>query len=178
MYCLPVGSRGKYCLSNLFCFAREPPYPWLSRAELRFCCFFYLSWVCCAWIFILAVVAMGSKWSSSMESTRPPDESSRFVLEGARRVFASSTNTCYLSGHHHCSSHRSHPGCLDRELVEAISEAFSGGDCGCLPFDGFWRDGIVFVAKRIREKSRCNKRICDVLDPSISSYIKSFPPQM
>jgi hypothetical protein len=27
---------------------------------------------------------------------------------------------------------------------------FSGGNCGCLPPDGFWRDGIVFVAKRIR----------------------------
>ena len=55
---------------------------------------------------------MGSKWSSSMESTQPPDESTRFVLVGARRVFASSTNTCYLSGRHLCSSHHSHPGCL------------------------------------------------------------------
>jgi hypothetical protein len=44
--------------------------------------------------------------------------------------------------------------------------------------DGFWRDGIVFVAKYIREKSRCKKRICDVLDPSISSYNKPFPPSM
>ena len=44
------------------------------------------------------------------------------------------------------------------------------------PPDGFWRDGIVFVAKHIRERSRCKKRICDVLDPSISSYNKSFPP--
>ena len=76
---------------------------------------------------------MGSKWSSSMESTRPPNESTRFVLLGARRVFASSTNTCYLSGRRPFSSHHSHPGCLDRELVEAVSEAFSGGDCGCLP---------------------------------------------
>ena len=42
--------------------------------------------------------------------------------------------------------------------------------------DGFWRDDIVFIAKHIREKSRCKKRICDVLDPSISSYNKSFPP--
>ena len=42
--------------------------------------------------------------------------------------------------------------------------------------DGFWRDGIVFVAKRIRERSRCKKRIYDVLDPSISSYNKPFPP--
>ena len=42
--------------------------------------------------------------------------------------------------------------------------------------DGFWRDGIIFVAKRIREKSRCKMRICDVLDPSISSYNKPFSP--
>ena len=68
-----------------------------------------------------------------MESTRPPDGSTRFVLVGARRVFASGTNTCFLSGGHLCSSHYSHPGCLDRELVEAVSEAFSGRDCGCLP---------------------------------------------
>ena len=82
---------------------------------------------------VFAVVAMGSKWSSLLESTRPPDGSTRFVLVGARRVFASSTNTCFLSGGRLCSTHRSHPGCLDRELVEAVSEAFSGGDCGCLP---------------------------------------------
>ena len=55
---------------------------------------------------------MGSKWRYSLESTRPPDESTRFVLIGARRVFASSTNTCYLSGRHLCFAHRSHPGCL------------------------------------------------------------------
>ena len=82
---------------------------------------------------IFAVVAMGSKWSFSLESTRPPDGSTRFVLVGARRVFASSTNTCFLSGRRLCSSHRSHPGCFCGELVEAVSEAFSGGDCGCLP---------------------------------------------
>ena len=61
-------------------------------------------------------------------------------------------------------------------MVETVSEALSGGNCGCFPLDGFWRDGIVFVAKHIREKSRCKKRICDVLDPSISSYNKPFPP--
>ena len=98
---------------------------------------------------IFLVVAMGSKWSSSLESTRPPDESSRFILVGARRVFASSKNTCYLHGCHHCFSQRSHPGRLapDGLMVEAVSEAFSGGNCGCFPLDGFWRDGIVFVAK-------------------------------
>jgi hypothetical protein len=53
---------------------------------------------------------------------------------------------------------------------------FSGGNCGCLPPDGFWRDGIVFLAKHFRERSKCKKTICDVLDPSISSYNKPFPP--
>ena len=42
--------------------------------------------------------------------------------------------------------------------------------------DGFWRDGIIFVPKYTREKSRCKKRICDVLYPSISSCNKPFPP--
>ena len=49
-------------------------------------------------------------------------------------------------------------------MVEAVSEAFFGGNCGCYPVDGFLRDDIVFVAKPIREKSRCKKRICDVPD--------------
>ena len=68
-------------------------------------------------------------------------------------------------------------------MVEAVSEAFvvcwsnsPGGNFSCSPLDGFWRDGIIFVAKCIREKNRCKKRICDVLDPSISSYNKPFPP--
>jgi len=120
---------------------------------------------------------MGSKWSSSMESTRPPDESARFVLVGARRVFASSTNTCSLSVRHLCFSHRSRPGCLDRELVEAVSEAFFGWELWLSPPpDGLLRDGIVFVAKHIRKKGRCKKMICDVPDPSISSCNKPFPP--
>ena len=78
---------------------------------------------------------MGSRWRPSMDSTRPPDGSTRFVLVGAsaRRVFASSTNTCFLSGHHLCSSHRSHPGCLDGELVEAVSEAFFGWELWLSP---------------------------------------------
>ena len=133
----------------------------MSRVELWLYYFFYLSGVSCAWIFILAIADMVSKWSSSLESTRPPDESTRFVLVGARRVFETSTNTCFLSGRCLCSSHRSHPGCFCGKLVEAVSEAFSCGNCGCLPHDGFWRDGIVFVAKRIREKNRCKKRICE-----------------
>ena len=69
---------------------------------------------------------MGSKWSSLLESTRPPNGSSRFVSVGARRVFASSKNTCYLRGHRPCFSHRSHPGRLvpGGLKVEAVSEAF------------------------------------------------------
>ena len=130
---MPVVSRGEYHCRTFSVSPVSLPTSWVTWAEPWLCCFLYLSRVCCVWIFILANVAMSSKWSSSLESTRPPDESTRFVLVGARRVFASSTNTCFLSGHRLCSTHHSHPGCLDRELVEAVSEAFSGGDCGCLP---------------------------------------------
>jgi len=61
-------------------------------------------------------------------------------------------------------------------MVEAVSEAFVVCWSNSLSFSGFWGYGIVFVAKHIREKSRCKKRICDVLDPSISSCNKYFPP--
>ena len=151
----------------------------MSRKVVKLRCFFFLSRVCGICFFNLAVVAMGSKWSSSLESTRPPDESSRFVSVGARRVFASSKNTCYLHGRHHFFSHRSHPDRLapDGLMVEAVSEAFSGGNCGCFPLDGFWRDGIVFVAKPIREKSRCKKRICDVLDHPYLLTTSIFLPE-
>ena len=129
---------------------------------------------------------MGSKWSSLLESTRPPDGSTRSVLIGARRVFASNKNTCYLRGHHLCFSHRSHPGRLAPGglMVEAVSEAFavcwshsSGGSFSGSPLDGFCRDGIVFVAKHIREKSRCKKRICDVPDHASLLANKPFLPK-
>ena len=123
---------------------------------------------------------MGSKWSSLLESTRPPDESTQFILVGARRVFASSKNTCYPPGCRPCFSRliysgRLVPGWL---MVEAISEAFAVCCSHSMGFSGFWRNDIVFVAKHIREKNRCKKRICDVLDPSLSSYNKPFPPWM
>ena len=120
---------------------------------------------------------MGSKWSSSLESTRPPDESSRFILVGARRVFVSSKNTCYLYGSRPCFSHRSHPGHLAPGglMVEAVSEAFvvcwsnsRGGNFSGFPLNGFCGDDIVFVAKRIREK-----RICDV--PNHASLLANKP---
>jgi hypothetical protein len=62
-------------------------------------------------------------------------------------------------------------------MVEAVSEALSGGNCGCFPLDGFWRDDIVFVAKPIREKSRCKKRICDVLDHAYLLTTSLFLPE-
>ena len=46
------------------------------------------------------------------------------------------------------------------------------------PPDGLWRDGIVFVAKHIREKSRCKKGICDVPDHASLLANKRFPPRM
>ena len=125
---------------------------------------------------------MGSKWSSSLESTRPPDESSRFIFVGTRRVFASSKNTCYLRGRRPCFSRLIHPGRLvpGGLMVEAVSEAFAvcwshslSGSFSDFPLDGFWRDGIVFVAKHIREKSRCKQRICDV--PNHASLLANKP---
>ena len=153
---------------------------------LRLCCFFYLCRVCGTCFFNLPVVAMGSKWSSSLESTRPPDGSSRIILIGARRVFASSKNTCYLRGRRPCFSRLIHPDRLAPGglMVEAVSEAFMlcwshfpGGSFSGSPLDGFWRDGIVFIAKHIREKSRCKKRICDVLDHPYLLTTSIFLPE-
>ena len=129
---------------------------------------------------------MGSKWSSSLESTRPPIGSSRFIFVGARRVFASSKNTCYLHGRRPCLSRLIHPGHLvpGGLMVEVVLEVFGvcwshspGGSFSGSPLDGFWRDGIVFVAKHIREKSRCKKRICDVPDHASLLANKPFPPE-
>ena len=72
-------------------------------------------------------------WGSSLESTRPPEESTRFVLVGARRVFVSGTNTCFLSVRRLCSSHRSHLGCFYGKLVEAVSEALFGWELWLSP---------------------------------------------
>ena len=109
---------------------------------------------------------MVSKWSSSLESTQPPDGSSRFFFVGARRVFASSTNTCYPPSQRPCFSRLIHssspvPGWL---MVRAVSEAFAVCRSRSLSFSGFCGGCIVFVAKRIRKKNRCKKRICDVPD--------------
>ena len=69
-------------------------------------------------------------------------------------------------------------------MVEAVSEAFavcwshsSGGSFSGSPLDGFWIDGIVFVAKHIREKSRCKKRICDVPNHAYLLIASLFLPE-
>jgi len=175
-------------LWNLFCFTREPPCPLVSRVVVRLRCFFYLSRVCGICFFILVVVAMGSKWSFSLESTRPPDGSTRFIFVGARRVFASSKNTCYLPGHRSCFSHCSHPGHLvhGRLLVKTVSEALvvwwchslEGSFSGFLPRWLLWRWNF-FCCKNISERRRngakwCKKRICDAPDLSSLLANKSF----
>ena len=126
VYCVLVGFTWRVLQWNLFCFTRDHPCPWGSRGVLRLRCF-YLSGVRGTCFFNLSVVVMGSKWSSLLESTRPPDESSQFVLIGARRVFAGSKNSCYLSGRRPCfsrliNSSRLVPG---GQMVEAVSEAFT-----------------------------------------------------
>ena len=129
---------------------------------------------------------MGSKWSSSLESTQPPDGSSRLAFVGARRVFASRKKTCYVHGRRPCFLHRSHPDRLAPGglMVEAVSEDFAicwshslGGSFSGFPLDGFWRDGIVFVVKHIRDKSRCKKRICDAPDHASLLANKPFLPE-
>ena len=129
---------------------------------------------------------MGSRWSSSFESTRPPDGSSRLAFVGARRVFASRKKTCYVHGRRPCFSRLIHSGRLvpGGLMVEAVSEAFAvcwshspGGSFSGSPLDGFCRDGIIFIAKRIREKSRCKKRICDVPDHAFLLANKPFLPE-
>ena len=69
-------------------------------------------------------------------------------------------------------------------MVEAVSEAFAvcwshspGGSFIGSPLDGFCRDGIIFVPKRIREKSRCKKRVCDVPDHASLLANKPFLPK-
>jgi hypothetical protein len=69
-------------------------------------------------------------------------------------------------------------------MVEAVSEAFvvcwsnsCGGNFSGFPLDGFWRDGIVFVGKHIREKSRCKKRISNVPDHAFLLANKPFLPE-
>ena len=146
MYYVLVGFTWRVLQWNLFYFARDLPCPRVSRGVLRLHCFFYLSGVCGTCFLNLAVVAMSSKWSSSLESTRPPDGSSRFVFVGARRVFASSKNTCYLHGRRPCFSRLIHPGRLAPGglMVEVVSEAFavcwSHSLCGS--FSGFPLDGF------------------------------------
>ena len=70
---------------------------------------------------------MGSKWSSSLKSTRPPDGSSRCVFISSRRVFASSKNICYLPSRRPCFSGLFHSGHLvpGGLMVEAVSEVFA-----------------------------------------------------
>jgi len=62
-------------------------------------------------------------------------------------------------------------------MVEAVSEAFAVCWSHSLGFSGFWRDGIVFVAKHIWEKSRCKKGICDVPDHAYLLTISLFLPK-
>jgi len=61
--------------------------------------------------------------------------------------------------------------------VEAISGAFFRWELWLSPPYGLWRDGIVFAAKRIRERSRCKKRICDVLDHPYLLTTSLFLPE-
>ena len=70
VHCLPVGSRGEYYWRIFSVSPVILPSSIMTWAGLCLCYFLYLSRVYWVWIFILADVAMGSKWSFSLESTR------------------------------------------------------------------------------------------------------------
>jgi hypothetical protein len=61
-------------------------------------------------------------------------------------------------------------------MVEVVSEAFAVCRGRSLSFSGFCGGCIVFVAKHIREKNRCKKRICDVPDHAYLLTMSSFSP--
>jgi len=95
-------------------------------------------------------------WSSSLESSRSPDRSSRSLTIDARRVFASNKNTCYLPSRRPFFSHLIHPrhlvpGWLE---VDAILEVKADwwfhtleGRFNGFPLNGIFGDGIVFVVE-------------------------------
>ena len=67
---------------------------------------------------------MAFSWSSSLESSRPPDRSNRYIAIDDRRVFASSKDTCYLPSCRPYFSQLIHPRhlVLGWLRVDAISE--------------------------------------------------------
>ena len=71
-----------------------------------------------------SIVIMTFGWSSSLESSCPPDRSSRCLVIDARRVFASNKNTSYLPSCRPCFSHLIHPRHLVHGWLEvdAVSE--------------------------------------------------------
>ena len=129
---------------------------------------------------------MAISWSSLLNSSRPPDRSSRCYLIDARRVFASNKITCYLPSSQPCLCHLNHPrhlalGCL---RVDGVSEV--AADCWCQAL-GVCRmvspsmvslEMALFLLKKcIREKEKflckCKKRICDALKITCLSCYKS-----
>ena len=62
-------------------------------------------------------------------------------------------------------------------MVEAVSEAFAVCWSHSLGFSGFWGDDIVFIAKHIREKSRCKKRIWDARNHAYLLTTRLFLPE-
>ena len=112
----------------------------------------------------IRAAVMAFEWRSSLESTRPPDISSRFQVMDARRDFASNKNTCYLPSRQPCFLLLIHPGHLVPGWleVEAVSEAFAvwwcrtrGGCYGGFLSMAFLEMALFLLQKYIREKKKC-----------------------
>ena len=157
-----VGPRGEYCLLESSLFSS-----WLPLSSSVTGCTLPLAtsstnWGCrLSWTSV--VVAMAFEWSSSLESTRPSDRSSRYVLIDARRGFASSKSTCYLPSRRPCFSRLFHSGRLVPGwlMVEAVSEAFAVWWCHTLgrllvvyPSMASTEMALFLLQKRIREKKK------------------------
>ena len=123
-----------------------------------------------------SIVIMTFGWSSSLESSCPPDRSSRCLVIDARRVFASNKNTSYLPSCRPCFSHLIHPRhlVLGWLRVDAISEVKAdrwfhtlGGVLMVSPSMAFLETALFLLQKRIREKE---KFLCKMQEKDLLCY--------
>ena len=134
---------------------------------------------------------MAFSWSSSLESSRPPDRSNRYIAIDDRRVFASSKDTCYLPSCRPYFSQLIHPRhlVLGWLRVDAISEVKAdwwfhtlGGVLMVSPSMAFLEMALFFFCRNVSGRrrnsfARCKKRICYAPDLSSLLAKKSFLPE-
>ena len=109
------------------------------------------------------VETMALSWSSSLESSRPPDRSSFCLASGARRKLASNKNTFHELSRHPCFSHLIHPTHLVPGWLEVVGVSEVAADWWCHTLEYFLRDfprngissnGSIFVAEFSRNEEK------------------------